>query len=90
MLEQGEHLVRREQILQVKGLRAKVGDNQFTQGGAESAPPPQTTPELASEIGLSQRATQERKQIANDIIPEVKEIISSTQVADSTKQLTLL
>lgn len=94
VLEQGEHLVRREQILQVKGLRAKVGDNQHTitskSASAPGAPPQKTTPELASEIGLSQRATQERKQIANDIIPQVKEAIADSQIADSTKQLLAL
>ena len=43
ILEEAEHLLRREELLEAKGSRAKPGDNQHTAGdggGATVAPPP--------------------------------------------------
>lgn len=86
VLEQGEHLVRREEILKQRGERAQVGDNQFI-GGGETVSLPKTTADIASEIGLSERSTQQRLQIARDITPEVKDVIRDKDIADSTGQL---
>jgi ParB family chromosome partitioning protein len=44
-IERGELAIRRDEILEMKGLRARIGDNQHSKwGGAESSPPP--TPEI--------------------------------------------
>ena len=106
VLEQAEHIARREQLLEEMGLRAKVGENQHTiivdvtplldglkcvldepECGGVTVTPPKTTKELAQEIGLSENSFQKRKQIANNITPEVKEAIRETSIADSTTQL---
>lgn len=88
VLEQAEHLHRREEILAGRGQRAAAGANQHKErGGAPGAPPPITTTDLAGDIGLSQRATQERLQIARHIAPDVRTQIRTTETAQSTKQL---
>jgi hypothetical protein len=43
VLEQADHLLRREQILEAKGLRAQRGDNQHSGGGETVSPPPTAT-----------------------------------------------
>jgi len=89
-LEQGEQLKRREEILEQKGLRAESGfnGNQYTEkvGGAMIAPP-KTTQDLADEMGVSKRSVQERKQVANNLSPEVRELISTHEMADNRSQL---
>lgn len=88
VLEQGELLLRRDEILKEKGQRAKAGDNQFIQGGETvSLPQRKSTSDVAAEIGISERSTQQRIQIARDILPEVKEAIKDTEIADSTRRL---
>ncbi|MBO3463381.1 ParB N-terminal domain-containing protein [Aetokthonos hydrillicola Thurmond2011] len=87
-LERSQLWLEREQILERLGLRAKPGDNQYTHKGSESISPPQkTTMELAKEVGYSERSFQLGKQIARDILPEVKEIIKDTPLAKSTTDL---
>lgn len=90
VLEQGEHLNRREQILTEKGLMAQSGTSLKNLGTGATVAPVKTTRDLANEIGLSKRSTQERKQAARNIVPEVKEIIAETEIADSTTQLLAL
>jgi ParB-like chromosome segregation protein Spo0J len=97
VLEQSEHIARREQLLEEMGLRRQVGRYEKLD---ESLPllepenfngvtvtPLKTTQDLAQEIGLSENSFQKRKQIAKNIIPEVKESLRETPVADSTTQL---
>lgn len=87
-LERSELWLERDRILERMGLRAKVGDNQFTQRGSETlSPPPKTTLELAQEIGYTERTLQYGKQIAKNIVPEVKEMIKGTPIAKSTSAL---
>ncbi|MBF2004887.1 MAG: ParB N-terminal domain-containing protein [Chlorogloeopsis fritschii C42_A2020_084] len=87
-LERSELWLERDRILERMGLRAKVGDNQFTQRGGEIlSPPPKTTLELAQEIGYTERTLQYGKQIAKNIVPEVKEMIKGTPIAKSTSAL---
>ncbi|HEY9632005.1 MAG TPA: ParB N-terminal domain-containing protein, partial [Coleofasciculaceae cyanobacterium] len=51
-LERAELWLERDQILKRLGLRAKPGDNQYSQKGKEMvSPPPKTTLELAKEAG---------------------------------------
>ncbi len=87
-LERAELWLERDQILERMGLRARAGDNQFTQrGGETSSPPLKTTLELARETGYTDRTFQQGKQIARDIIPEVKKAIQGTPIAKSPTAL---
>lgn len=92
VLEQGEHLLRRNEILEARGERAAGygnGSNQFESKG-ETVSPLLTTSDIAAEVGLSERSAQQRLQVARDIIPSVKEIIRDTDIAQSTTQLLTL
>ena len=86
VLEQAEHLLRRNEILEEKGLRARRGDNRFTDRG-ETVSPLKTTEEIAQDIGLGERSAQQRLQIARDLAPDVKDLLRDTEIADSTRQL---
>ncbi len=87
-LERSELWLERDQILERMGLRAKVGDNQFSFKGSESISPAiKTTLELAQETGYTERSFQYGKQIAKNIDPEVKELIKGTPIAKSTSAL---
>ena len=137
VLEQGEHLVRRNEILIALGERATWGGqfgnrNASKNGGetvspsfrgqtkqargdmrdndrpahvaqngtkwhsvatfevGETASPPKTTADLATEMGIGERSTQHRLQIARGIVPEVKEAITATPLADQTGDLLAL
>lgn len=87
--ELGHFLQRRNEILEAKGLRAKVGfnGNQYTDLGTDTVTPPKTTKEIASDLGMSERAAQRKIQIARDIAPEVQEVITETGNANSTRAL---
>ena len=87
-LERAEFWLERDQILERLGLRARSGDNQFTQRGSETnSPPLKTTLELARETGYTDRTFQQGKQIARDITPEVKKELRGTPLAKSPKAL---
>lgn len=45
--------------------------------------PPKSTPEIAKEIGLTERSAQRRMQAARNITPEVKDTIRNTEIANS-------
>ena len=82
----GELAVRRDEILESLGQRAKVGgngSNQHTSNGAPGAPLLKTTESIAEEIGISKRALLENKQLAKNLVPEAKEIVRN---ADVTKK----
>lgn len=85
VLEQGEHLKRRDEILAEFGLRAEVGDNQH-RGSENISPPPKTTADIASEVGLSERVAQLRKQAA-DLPEPVRDALRDTPVADNQSEL---
>lgn len=89
VLEQSEHLKRRDEVLQEMGMRAEVGwnGNQHTTLGGEIISPPKTTADIASEVGLSERVAQQRKQIANNLADEVKDEIRDTELADRATDL---
>lgn len=87
-LERSELWLERDQILERLGLRARTGDNQYSQKGGETVSPPlKTTLELAKEAGYTKRSFQMGKQIAKSIAPEVKEEIANTPIAKSTTAL---
>ena len=83
VLEQGEHLARRQEL---------VG---FSRGGDRKSDVFQTatvavrkpTNELARAIGLSERSAHNRISVARNIVPEVKDAIRDTEIANSTTQL---
>lgn len=97
ILQQAEHLARREEILAAQGLRAQSGfnGNRYTNGyddtlGGITVIPPKTTADIAAEMGVSESTAQQRLQIARKLAPDVKEMIADTETADSTRQLLTL
>lgn len=92
VLEEGEHLYRRNQILEARGARANQSNKGFTGKyvTGETISPVKTTAEIAGDMGLSERSAQQRQQIARDIAPEVREAIRDLPIADSTTQLLTL
>lgn len=84
VLEQGEHIQRRNEILEAMGRKREVG--RYPSNG-ETVSPLKTTEDIAKDAGLSERSAQQRMQIARDITPDVKELIRDTPIADSTTQL---
>lgn len=77
----GELAIRRDDILDKLGMRASSGDNRFSKNrGEPGAPLPKTTEHIAKEIGVSKRALQENKQLARDLVPEVKEVIRKEDI----------
>ncbi len=89
VLEQSEHLLRRDEILTAMGMRAARGDNRYTDRG-ETVSPLKTSADIANEIGLGERAAQGRIQIARSIVPDVKDKIADTELADRTRDLLAL
>lgn len=86
VLEQGEHLLRRSEILEVLGERAQVGQGRPSKNGATVASL-KTTLDLAAEMGISKRSSQERLQVARGLAPEVKEAIAAEPIANRTREL---
>lgn len=93
ILEQAQHFARRDEILRAKGLRAAAsnGNNQH-KVGAPGAPTTATitTADMAAQAGISERAAQERLQIAHDITPDVQAMLAAHPVCNSTKGLLLI
>lgn len=87
VLEQGEHLLRRNELLEVLGQRAKQGDNRFTNNRHADSAPLKTTKNIANEMGISKRVAQENIQIAKKLDNEVKEQIKGTELEDSKTEL---
>ena len=75
VVERGEHFVRREAILDARGLRAQSGTNlKNLRTGATVAPVEKTTPQLAAEMGMSERTLRNHKQIATAIAEPVRDV----------------
>jgi len=83
VLEQGEHLQRRNEILEAMGQRAPS----YRPEKGSTVLPLKTTADIAKEVGLSETSAQRRMQVARNIVPEVKDAIRNTEIADSTTQL---
>ncbi|HBT77418.1 MAG TPA: hypothetical protein DEB39_10980, partial [Planctomycetaceae bacterium] len=75
----GELAIRRDEILEMLGLRAKVG-----QGRPKKNSPPggvlKTTEDIANEAGIGRSTLQENKQLARDLVPEAKEAVRTAEV----------
>ena len=86
----GELAIRRDEILEALGQRAKVGynGNQYEKVGGEFNSPPKTTADIANEIGISERSLQENKQIDRNLEPEVKTVVREADLP-KTDALTL-
>jgi len=79
VLEQGEHLARRQELVGFgRGGDRRSNYNDYSL---------KTTSEIAKEIGLSEQSVYKRMQAARNIVPEVKEAIRDTEIANSTTQL---
>ena len=76
-IETSEHIERREEILEQLGLRMKNGGNQYSGGLI-------TTPQLAKQLGVSDRAYRLKREVIN-ICPEVRDLLRGT---DHAKVLT--
>lgn len=92
VLEIGEHLQDREEVLAAMGLRAQSGGQSGNQNAAKNEggiiPPSfKTTADIAKEAGFSESSAHKYKQVANTIIPEVKEVIRKTKLADTITEL---
>jgi ParB-like chromosome segregation protein Spo0J len=79
VLEQAEHLLRREELLAAKGVRAKAGDNQHSETT--------TTATIAGSMGISERSAQQRLQIARGLSQEARDALRGTELAESTTKL---
>ena len=85
VLEQGEHLLLRDQELERLGLRAQAGDNQHT--GTATVAAPVTTGAIGKQAGLSARTVRERVQIAKRLPESIREAIRGTPLANRTRAL---
>ena len=83
VLEQGEHLARRQELLGY----SHGGDRKSDEYQEEIISARKSQSEIAAEIGLTDRSARNRMQVARNILPEVKELIRDTPIADSTTQL---
>lgn len=78
VLEQGEHLARRQEL---------VGRNVGRYPNTATVAELKTTNEIAKEIGISERSAYNRISAARNITPAVKDAIRNTEIANSTTQL---
>ena len=78
-IDRGQAFKRRDELLTDAGLRAKRGDNRFTDR-PETISHLQTTASIAKDIGVTARTVQQEKQIARDILPEAQEAIKAADL----------
>ena len=77
----GELAIKRDEILDSLGQRAKSGTNIKNSGTGETASPvPKTTESIVKEIGIGERTLQHNKQLARDLVPEAKEVVRSNEI----------
>ena len=69
VLERGEHLARRQELVGFK----RGGDRRSDEFQSATVAVRKTTNELAHEIGLSERSARRSIQVARNIVPEVKD-----------------
>ncbi len=83
VLEKGDHLTRREEILSAKLQRAP--SHRPSKG--EFCSPLRTTADIAREAGIGERTAQHYKQISRDLDPEAKDRLRDTPTANSKTDL---
>ena len=79
----GELAIRRDEILEEQGLRAKSGTNVKNLGTGADTASVRRTADIAREIGLSKRVLQESKQLARNLTIAAKEAVRKVR---ATKQ----
>lgn len=82
VLEEAEHIVKREQLLEEMGVRMKRGGNQYSDGFI-------TTTELADQLGLSNRIYRLKRQPA-EIHQKAKEELKKTRFAENLMDMVKL
>lgn len=94
VLEQGEHLVRRSEILREQGLRARPEDGATVRDASPDSVAggdrPVTTADIAEQIGKSDRSVQRYVEIANELPSGVRDLIRGSEVANRTTDLLTL
>ena len=84
VMEQGEHLARRNDILVARGERRTVGGdgaNQYQSNGV-TVTPLQTTQDIADEVGLSKASVNRRLKVA-DIAEDVRDKLRDTDIPNA-------
>jgi ParB/RepB/Spo0J family partition protein len=81
IMEQGEMLIDRDEILTSLNIRSKRGDNRYAKSARL------TNDKIAREIGLSKRTLQERKQIVRNIPSSVRDKLRGTRYANNSHGL---
>jgi len=88
VLEQGEHLIKRDFILDLKGQLAKQGGSGSNQYQKKSKLGMITTLQsTADEMKISKSAVQQRKFIAKNLNPDVRDEVRNTPLANATTEL---
>ncbi len=82
-LEQGEHLLLRDELLEKLGMRAPPRRPRK----GERSSPFQTTAKIAARLGLSERVAQKRKQVAKILPKRVRDAVRGTPIASSPIEL---
>ncbi len=78
----GELAIRRDEILDALGQRAKSGTNvKNSRTGTPGGPVPKTTEDVANEIGISKSTLKENKQLARDLTPKAKDVVRQSDVS---------
>ena len=81
-IQLGDHIVKREELLQKLGRRSSSGENRWTRNGV-------TNEELAKSMGINKRTYQYKKSVAA-LNPEVKDILNETEYADNLMDMVKL
>jgi hypothetical protein len=90
VLEQGEHLQRREELLTAKGLRAQVGEGRPPLENPAKSAALKTTSDIGKEVGLSERSVRSRTKIAKDLPQSTRDLVRETPLANNQEALTQL
>ena len=77
-----EHIIKREELLNELGQRAKTGDNRWHKKGL-------TSTDLAKSMGVTRRTYLYKKSVAN-LHPEVKDLLGETEFANNMTDMVLL
>lgn len=84
-LEECDLLKKRDDILDSMGIRAKAGDNKHTIKSDAV-----TTKIIAKNSGKSERTLQRKRYIANNLAPEVIDMLKGSNIANNSSALTAL
>ena len=79
-LERSQHILLRENLLMQLGKRASTGENQWNRSGL-------TNEELGKSLHMTKRMYQYRKSVANNLHPEVQDILNETEYASNLMDL---